>query len=145
MGRAITERPDLFAAAIADVPIVDTLRFETQGTGPGNRDEFGSVATESGFRALYEMSTYAHVRPGVRYPAIMLTTGLNDRRVPPWEPAKAFARFTAATASGKPVLLRVDASAGHGFLGSEDPTPLVTDWYAFLFWQFGIPGYQPRS
>jgi len=144
-GRAITERPDLFTAAIINVPIVDTLRFETQGTGGGNRDEFGSVATESGFRALYEMSTYEHVRLGVRYPAILLTTGMNDRRVPPWEPAKAYARFTAATASGKPVLLRVDASTGHGIDVGEDQTSLGADWYAFLLWQFGVPGYQPRS
>ncbi len=114
IGRAIEERPDLFAVAVIDVPAADMLRFETTATGPDNIPEFGSVKTEAGFKALYAMSPYAHVRDGVKYPAVLVKTGINDPRVPAWLPAKLAARLQAATASGKPVLLRVDYDAGHG-------------------------------
>ncbi len=89
------------------------------------------------------MDAYVHVRTGVRYPAIMLTTGFNDPRVSSWEPAKMAARLQAATASGKPVLLRVDYEAGHG-LGStktQIEEELGDEW-SFLFWEFDMPGFQ---
>lgn len=60
------------------------------------------------------MDSYVHVQDGTQYPAVMLTTGLNDPRVVVWQPAKMAARLQAATASGKPVLLRIEKNAGHG-------------------------------
>jgi len=131
-GRAITERPDLFAAAAIAVPIVDTLRFERAGVGPANRNEFGSVATEPGFRALYEMSSYEHVKPGTRYPAVLLMTGANDPRVPPWQPAKFAARLQTATSGGKPVLLRVDEFAGHNSGDIEGAIQENLDMFSFF-------------
>ena len=103
--RSITERPDLFAAAVDGVPSSDTVREETSANGPPNIPEFGSVATEDGFKGLLEMSSYAHVKAGTKYPAMMVTAGVNDPRVDPWQGAKMAARLQAATASGKPVLL----------------------------------------
>ena len=108
VGRAITERPDLFAAAIDDVPVSDSLRMEFSANGVPNIPEFGSVTTEAGFKALLEMSPYAHVKDGVAYPAVLLTTGFNDPRVDAWEAAKMAARLQAASSSGRPILLRVD-------------------------------------
>ena len=58
------------------------LRSETTANGPYNIPEFGSVKTEAGFKALYAMSPYAHVRDGVKYPAVLVKTGINDPRVP---------------------------------------------------------------
>ena len=120
IGRAIEERPDLFAAAVADVPVTDMVRSETTPNGGPNIAEFGSTKTEAGFRALYAMSPYANVKDGVKYPAVLVTTGINDPRVDPWQPAKFAARLQAATASGRPVLLRVDYTAGHGVASSHE-------------------------
>jgi len=136
IGRAITERPDLFAAAIANVGCLDAIRMETTANGVPNIQEFGTVTTEEGFKGLLAMSAYAHVTDGVRYPAVLLTHGLNDPRVEPWQSAKMAARLQAATRSGKPILLRVDTDAGHG-IGSTrtQQQELRADEWSFLLWQ----------
>jgi prolyl oligopeptidase len=144
IGRSFAERPDLFAAALDRVGVSNALRAEFSPNGPPNIPEFGSVKTQWGFEDLYAMDAYVHVRNGVRYPAVLLTTGYNDPRVPSWQAGKMAARLQAATASGKPVLLRVEYAAGHG-MGStktqiEDE---FADEWSFLLWQFGVPGYQP--
>ena len=146
IGRAITARPDLFGAAIIQVGCLDMLRSETTPNGVPNIPEFGSVKTETGFKDLYEMSAYAHVKNGMKYPAVLLTTGINDPRVEPWQTAKMAARLQAATASGKPILLRVDYEAGHG-IGStkKQGEELTVDGWSFLLWQFGSPGFQPPA
>ncbi len=69
IGRAVTERPDLFGAAVISVGLTDMLRYETTANGVPNVPEFGSVKTPEGFRALYEMSAYHHVKDGAAYPA----------------------------------------------------------------------------
>jgi prolyl oligopeptidase len=143
-GGALVRRPELFAAVVARVPVMDMLRFELAPNGPANIPEFGSVATREGFDALRVMSSYHHVMDGVGYPAVLLTTGMNDPRVDPWQPGKMAARLQQATSSGKPVLLRVDFAAGHGRgttraqLDEE-----LADIYSFVLWQFGEPGFQP--
>jgi prolyl oligopeptidase len=146
IGRAITERPDLFGAAIIQVGCLDMLRVETTPNGVPNIPEFGSAKTGDGFKELYEMSAYAHVRDGTKYPAVMLTTGINDPRVEPWQSAKMAARLQAAATGGKPILLRVDYQAGHG-VGStkKQGEELTADVWSFLLWQFGVPGFQPAS
>lgn len=138
IGRAITERPDLFAAAIISVGCTDGVRFETTMNGVPNIQEFGTVAKEDEFRALLEMSAYAHVVDGTKYPAVLLVHGINDPRVDPWMSAKMTARLQAATSSGKPVLFRVDYQAGHG-IGStrKQRQELTADQWSFLLWQFG--------
>jgi prolyl oligopeptidase len=76
----------------------------------------------------------------------MLTTGINDPRVPSWESAKMAARLQAATSSGKPILLRVDFDAGHGIGSTKlQRDQELADKLAFMFWQFGMPGYQPAA
>lgn len=147
LGRAIEERPDLFAAALAGFPAADMLRFEATANGPSNIAEFGSTRTEAGFRSLYAMSPYANVKDGVKYPAVLIATGINDPRVSPWLPAKFAARLQAATASGKPVLLSVDYDAGHGGLGgltARQTDVLRADEVGFELWQIGDPAFQPR-
>ena len=145
IGRAITERPDLFGAALIVVGDTDSLRAELMESGPANIPEFGTAKERDGFKGLYEMSSYAHVKNGVKYPAVMLITGANDPRVAPWQAAKMTARLQAASTSGKPVLLRVDYEAGHG-VGStkKQQQELLADQYSFLLWQLGAPEYQPK-
>lgn len=138
IGRAITERPDLFAAAVINAGITDTLRYETTTNGVPNIPEYGSVKTEEGFRGLYEMSAFHHVKDGVKYPAVLLTHGITDPRVEPWISAKMAARLQAATTSGKPVLLRIDYDAGHGIGSTKSQyQEELADTYAFLIQQLG--------
>jgi prolyl oligopeptidase len=136
VGRAVTEAPELFAAAIFNVGSLDTLRAEHSANGATNISEFGTAANEAEFRALLEMSTYQSIRDGVRYPAVMLVHGVNDPRVPVWESSKTAARLQAASGSGKPVLLRLDMQAGHG-VGSTltQRNSQTADQYAFMLWQ----------
>jgi len=144
VGRLLTERPDLAAVVISEVGVSDAIRSEFSPNGPPNIPEFGSVTTESGFRGLLAMDAYQHVHDGVDYPSVLLTTGLNDPRVTPWEATKMTARLQAATASKNPVLLRVDADAGHGIGSTRAQRDLETaDLIAFILWRTGDPRFQP--
>ncbi len=144
MGRAMTDRPDLFAGVIDVVPAANTLRAEFSPNGPPNIPEFGTVIKEDGFKNLYMMDSIQHVKKGVKYPAVMISTGLNDPRVSPWEPAK-FAAALLAAGSPNPVLLRIDAEAGHGIGSTKTQTDeLAADWIAFVKWRAGVPDYQPK-
>ena len=97
------------------------------------------MTKEAEFCALLEMSAYHHVRDGVKYPAVLVSHGINDPRVEPWESAKMVARMQAATGSGKPVLFRVDYRSGHG-IGSTRAQghALSADRYVFLLWRMGL-------
>jgi prolyl oligopeptidase len=146
IGRSITERPDLFAAAVDGVPCSDMLREETGPNGPPNIPEFGSVKTEDGFKGLYEMSAYAHVKPGTKYPGVIVTAGANDPRVDPWQGAKMAARLEAANAGDRPIMLRVNYDAGHGI--TDTVSQQVSDWtdiFTFFLWQFGDKDFQPAA
>jgi prolyl oligopeptidase len=146
IGRAVTERPDLFAAAIPNVGVLDLLRFETTPTGPPNIPEFGTVTEKAGFEALLAMSTYANIRPNTAYPAMLFYHGYNDPRVEVWESAKTAARFQALSTSDKPILLDIDYESGHGFGSTREQTiRQMTDMLAFLLWQFGKPEFQPEK
>ena len=146
VGRTITERPDLFAAAFDQVPMSDVVREEFTPNGPPNITEFGTVKEPEGFKGLYEMSPYHHIKDGTAYPAVMVTTGWNDPRVASWEAGKMAARLQAATSSGKPVLLRVDYDAGHGIGSTKTQRDeLIGDILSFALWQFGAAGFQPAN
>jgi prolyl oligopeptidase len=143
IGRAITSQPHLFAAALDVVGASNAFRMEFSPNGPPNIPEFGTVTNKVGFKALFAMDAYEHVVPGTAYPAVMLITGYNDPRVASWELAKFTARLQTATTSGRPILLRVDYDAGHGFLAAsrKQSEELLTDEYSFLLWQCGDPAF----
>jgi prolyl oligopeptidase len=146
IGRAITERPDLFGAAIIHSGVLDALRGETTTSALSIIVEFGSTKTEDGFKALYAMSAYHHVKGRTPYPAVLLSVGINDPRVAPWESAKMAARLQAATSSGKPILLRVDYGGGHSGIGAtrQQLQESRANFWSFLLWQFGDPDFQPH-
>jgi prolyl oligopeptidase len=142
VGGAITRHPELFAAALDVVGWTDPLRSEAADpNGTTNVPEFGSVSTKAGFSALSMMDAYHHIVDGRKYPAVLAVTGINDPRVAPWHPAKFVARLQQASASGRPVLLRVDYDAGHGLLAASraQRISLLTDEFSFLLWQCGSP------
>jgi len=144
IGGAITERPDLFGAALDNVGMSDDLRAELQVNGPANIPEFGTVKDEQDFHHLLSISGYHRIKDQTAYPAVLLTTGINDPRVDPWQMNKMTARLQAASSSGRPILLRVDYDAGHGGIGATrtQHTNLLTDQYSFLLWQLGDPDFQ---
>lgn len=137
MGRAMEERPDLFAGVLDLVPAANTIRSEFSPNGPPNIPEFGTITTEPGFKNLLAMDSVQHVKRGVRYPPIMISTGLNDPRVSSWEPAKLAATLMAS-GDPNPVLLRVDEKAGHGIGSTKTQTDqLYADVATFILWQAG--------
>ncbi|NTV01579.1 MAG: prolyl oligopeptidase family serine peptidase [Chlorobiaceae bacterium] len=144
VGRAMTERPDLFAAAMPQVGLLNALRGEETPNGPANIPEFGSSKDPGECRALIEMDAYLHLKKGVRYPAALVTAGMNDPRVIAWEPAKFAARLQASTASDRPVLFFTDFKAGHG-IGDQKTKQFesLADILSFGLWQTGHPGFQP--
>lgn len=143
VGRAVTERPDLFAGAVDRVGDVNTLRAEFMAAGPANIPEFGTVTTPQGFKDLYEMDTIQHVKPNTRYPAFLITAGLNDPRVEPWTGAKLAATLQE-NPDHAPVLYRLEEQAGHG-LGTTKSTRDAeeADITAFVLWRAGVPEWQP--
>lgn len=141
VGGAITQHPELFAAAIDGVGVTDALRSIDEPNGEVNFPEFGDPRTLSGFNDLYKMDAYVHIVDGKRYPAVLGITGINDPRVAPWQVAKFITRLQHATSSGRPVLMRVDYDAGHGLLGASraQTVALKVDEFSFLLWQCGSP------
>jgi prolyl oligopeptidase len=138
VGRMTTAAPQLFAATVSEVGDMDSTRSEFSANGVTNISEFGTVKDAKEFAALMEMSTYQNIKDGTPYPAMLFIHGMNDPRVDVWQSAKAAARLQAATTSGKPVLLRLDAQAGHGIGSTVTQRQQVkADMYAFLLWQMG--------
>ncbi|MEO7392321.1 MAG: prolyl oligopeptidase family serine peptidase [Ramlibacter sp.] len=138
VGRTVTTAPQLFAAAIFNVGVMDAVRAEDSANGITNISEFGSAKNPKEFPSLLDMSTYHQVQDGTAYPAVLLVHGMNDPRVDVWQSAKAAARLQAASTSGKPVLLRLDAQAGHGVGSTANQWyALSADIYSFLLWQMG--------
>jgi prolyl oligopeptidase len=136
VGRAMTERPDLFAAVIDGVGWSNPLRYVVEQEGYGEEPEWGAISDPEGYRDLKLIDSYHAVKDGTPYPAVLLTTGVTDPRVAPFHVAKMTARLQAATSSGKPILLRVDYDAGHGIGSTRSQQDReAADTYAFLLWQ----------
>ncbi len=114
VGACLTQRPDLYGAAIAGVGVMDMLRFDRFGQGAGWTGEFGSPQNAADFPAIYAYSPLHHVRPGTRYPATLIITGDHDTRVMPMHSFKFAAAMQAAQAGPEPILLYIEKSSGHG-------------------------------
>ena len=146
IGRAMTERPDLFKAAIIDAGVVNASRMEFTPNGLNNVKELGSLKIESEFKALLEMDAYLHIKKGIKYPAALITGGINDPRVSPWMPTKFAAKLLANNDSENPTLLKIDYEGGHG---GDIPTlqlyENLADIFVFAFWQLGHPDYQLKK
>jgi prolyl oligopeptidase len=141
-GAAITRRPELYAAAIVAVPLLDMLRYERFLMARYWVPEYGAATDAGQFRWLSAYSPYHRVRPGVRYPAVFLSAGENDARVHPMHARKMTASLQAVAAGveqARPVLLWVDREAGHG---QGKPLNLklreIVDERIFLMWQLGM-------
>lgn len=145
ISRAVTERPDLFGAAVCNVGVANAMRVEFSPNGPVNTPEFGTVQDQTEAQALYEMDGVQHVLSGVKYPAVLGVAGWNDPRVVPWQPGKFVAALQASSTSGKPVLLKVNYDDGHF---TEEKIVTFRNFAgqaAFMLWQTGHPEFQPSK
>ncbi|QJD80624.1 prolyl oligopeptidase family serine peptidase [Spirosoma rhododendri] len=145
IGRAITERPDLFAAAISNVGCNNALRLENSPNGPVNTPEFGTVKDSTECMALYEMDAMQHVQNGTKYPAVICVGGMNDPRVITWQPGKFAAALQNASTSGKPVLMQVNYDNGHFTEDKAVTFRNFANMFAFALWQAGHPDFQASA
>lgn len=143
IGRALSERPDLFAVAIAEVPILNPLRSEFRDSkGGSNKLEYGTVEDFIQAKGLLEMDAYHKLTNGISYPAILLTAGKNDPRVPLWMPGKFLAKAQAFSTSNRPIIMRIDDEAGHGTTDERIKFyQEYVDVFCFAFWQTGHKDY----
>ena len=141
VGAALTQRPDLFRAVVCQVPLLDMLRYQNFQIAKLWIPEYGSSDNPEQFKYLYAYSPYHHVKAGTQYPAVLFMTAESDTRVDPMHAVKMAALLQAEAANGpeQPILLRVDAKAGHGV--GKPIMKLVedaVDVWSFLFWQLGL-------
>ena len=145
ISRAVTERPDLFAAGINNVGCSNAMRLEFGANGPVNIPEFGTVKDSIECRALYEMDGMQHVVKGTKYPAVISVGGWNDPRVVAWQPGKFTAALQNASSSNKPQLLKINYDNGHFTEDKNVTFANFADQYAFVLWQCGHPDFQQKK
>ncbi|HET8963007.1 MAG TPA: prolyl oligopeptidase family serine peptidase, partial [Chitinophagales bacterium] len=145
LSRAITERPDLYGAAICNVAVPNILRIESMQSGGANAPEFGSVKDSAEFKGIVEMDALYHVMKGVSYPAVICVGGWNDPRVPIWQGGKFAAALQNATASSKPVLMKVNYDNGHSTEDKDVTFRNFADQFAFAMWQCGHPDFKMKK
>jgi prolyl oligopeptidase len=114
VGAVVNQRPDLFAAAIPQVGVMDMLRFDKFTSGRYWTDDYGKPSVEADWRVLRAYSPYHNIRSGIAYPAVLVTTADTDDRVVPAHSFKYAAALQAASPNGKPHLIRIETRAGHG-------------------------------
>src|SRR5262249_36596673 len=114
VGACITQRPDLFGAALPAVGVMDMLRFHKFTIGWAWTSDYGSADTKEGFDTLIKYSPLHNIKSGTAYPATFVTTADHDDRVVPAHSFKFAATLQAAQAGDAPVLIRIETKAGHG-------------------------------
>jgi len=135
VGAAITQWPEMFAAAVCSAPLLDMVRYELFGLGETWNDEYGSAADAEELGWLLSYSPYHHVRAGTRYPAVLFTVFEGDTRVDPLHARKMCAALQHATSSPwpqRPVLLRSEPAVGHGARAVSRSSALLADTLAFV-------------
>jgi prolyl oligopeptidase len=113
VGAAITQRPELFAAGLCGVPLLDMIRYHQFGSGRTWIEEYGSSEKADDFAALFAYSPYHHVVDKVVYPSMLILSADSDDRVDPMH-ARKFAALLQARSAGGEVLLRIERNSGHG-------------------------------
>lgn len=141
VGACLTQRPDLFGAALPAVGVMDMLRFHKFTIGWAWTSEYGSPDDTELFQILLRYSPLHNIRAGGQYPATLVTTADHDDRVVPGHSFKFIAALQAAQAASQPVLIRIQTQAGHGY---GKPTAVLieeyADQWAFLVQELGVPG-----
>jgi prolyl oligopeptidase len=139
VGACMTQRPELFGAALPAVGVMDMLRFHKFTIGWAWIDDYGSSDNAEQFKALLGFSPLHNMKPGTKYPATMVTTADHDDRVVPAHSFKFAAALQAAHVGSSPTLIRIETKAGHG---AGKPTSKMieeaADKWAFLVKALGL-------
>jgi prolyl oligopeptidase len=139
MGAAMTQRPDLYRAVVCRFPLLDMLRYQKFFVARFWISEYGSADNAAQFKYIDAYSPYQHVRKGGKYPAVLFVTGDSDTRVAPLHARKMCALMQWANASGRPILIHYDTSAGHsGGLPLPRQIGETAREMDFLLWQLGV-------
>jgi len=138
IGAVINQRPDLFRAAVPMVGVMDMLRFQKFTIGSAWIDDYGSSDNPEEFKAIYAYSPLHNIKPGVKYPATLITTADHDDRVVPAHSFKYAATLQAAASKENPVLIRIETKSGHGASSTSKAIDLAADIYSFLFYNLGV-------
>ncbi|MBM7787615.1 prolyl oligopeptidase family serine peptidase [Tenggerimyces flavus] len=138
VGAAITQRPDLFAAAVASAPLLDMARYELTGLGPSWRTEYGTANDPEQVGWLLGYSPYHHVSAQTAYPAVLFNVFASDTRVDPLHARKTCAALQWASTSERPVLIRTERDAGHGAQAVSASVDVAADLLAFLAVNTGL-------
>lgn len=132
IGAVANQRPDLAKVAIPQVGVMDMLRFHKFTVGWGWVVEYGSADSSNYFPYLYKYSPYHNLKPGVAYPATLVTTADHDDRVVPAHSFKYAARLQACNKGDNPTLIRIDTRSGHGASNLNKGIELTADIYSFM-------------
>jgi prolyl oligopeptidase len=138
IGAVMTERPELFRVCIPQVGVMDMLRYHKFTVGWGWVVEYGSSDEEAYFKYLYSYSPLHNLKPGVCYPATLVTTADHDDRVVPAHSFKFSAALQADQSCPKPVLIRIETRSGHGASNVTKAIDLLTDIWSFVFENMGV-------
>ena len=141
VGAAITQRPELYAAAVCSAPLLDMVRYEKFGLGETWNTEYGTAADTEQLGWLLSYSPYHQVIDGVRYPSVLFTVFDNDTRVDPVHARKmcaALQHATSAALAEQPILLRREADVGHSSRAVSRSVALSADILAFLAAHTGL-------
>ncbi len=138
VGAVINQRPDLFRVAIPQVGVMDMLRFQKFTIGWNWIADYGSSDDPDDFKALYAYSPLHNIKPGVRYPATLITTADHDDRVVPAHSFKYAATLQALASPESPVLIRIETKSGHGASSLTKALETIADVYAFMLYNMGL-------
>jgi prolyl oligopeptidase len=145
VGAVINQRPDLFAAAVPQVGVMDMLRFQKFTIGWNWIADYGSSDNPQEFEALYRYSPLHNIRPGGHYPATLITTADHDDRVVPAHSFKYAATLQEQAGPANPALIRVDTQSGHGASNTSKALDAAADIYSFLLYNLGVIPRIPRQ
>ncbi|HBY59923.1 MAG TPA: S9 family peptidase [Solibacterales bacterium] len=138
VGAVINQRPELFRAAIPQVGVMDMLRFHKFTIGWNWIADYGSSDNPAEFKALFAYSPLHNVKPGGKYPAVLVTTADHDDRVVPAHSFKYAATMQERASRERPVLIRIDTKSGHGASNTAKMLEQTADIYSFLFHHLGV-------
>jgi prolyl oligopeptidase len=138
VGAVMNQRPDLFSVAIPQVGVMDMLRFHKFTIGWNWIPDYGSSDTEEEFHAIYKYSPLHNIKPGMSYPATMITTADHDDRVVPAHSFKYAATLQEKSQGGNPALIRIQTRSGHGASSTTKAIEETADIYSFIFYNLGI-------
>jgi prolyl oligopeptidase len=143
VGAALTQHPELFGAAVCQVPVADMLRYHLFTVGRFWIPEYGSADDPKQFAFLYKYSPVQNIKPGTCYPATLATTADHDDRVVPSHSFKFIASLQAAQSCDKPILIRVETLGSHGYRPTDKRIAELADTWAFALKNMGISS--PRA